>query len=313
MSIGNYTGYATIALLCVVGVLLAWLVVIGVCTRVRVPSCGRCGYEARGLETFRCPECGADLRIAGLRTGWGHLHARGRAWIPCGAWMLLVVIAACFAPLLHVRAPLQSVDHAEWRIEIVPNAHWRRTLQQPNFHRIVCREVVQRRSPTSPVIRHVIALEFHGLLNEHLEAHWQLGSGWVISEPSANHTLRPETRDTQWFAFRDAFQRLSPNSNDEYRMAQVHQLNTMLNESIDGIRRIADGLASAKVYDRSLAADHSTMVHESLILPSANSIWDLPVWMLWLLALTGPPVLIVQRRRRLWREQERLVAEDSAA
>lgn len=225
--------------------------------------------------------------------------------------MLLVVIAACLAPLFHVRAPLQNIDHAEWHIEIVPNAHWRRTLQQPNFHRIVCREVVRRELPTSPIIRHAITLEFHGLLNEYLEARWQLGSVWTIAEPSSNHTLRPETRDTQWLAFRDAFQRLSPNSNDDYRNTQAHQLNTMLNESIDGTRRIAEGLALARVYDQTLAIDHFTMVHESLILPSASSIWDVPVWLLWLLALFGPMVLIVQRRERLWLAQERLVAESA--
>ena len=29
-------------------------------------NCGQCGYAARGLESFECPECGADLREVGI-------------------------------------------------------------------------------------------------------------------------------------------------------------------------------------------------------------------------------------------------------
>lgn len=36
--------------------------------RVSVPSCGKCGYQVEGLEALRCPECGNDLRIVGIKT-----------------------------------------------------------------------------------------------------------------------------------------------------------------------------------------------------------------------------------------------------
>lgn len=36
--------------------------------RVTEPSCGRCRYCVRGLETFTCPECGSDLREVGILT-----------------------------------------------------------------------------------------------------------------------------------------------------------------------------------------------------------------------------------------------------
>lgn len=32
------------------------------------PACGHCGYDVRGLPTFICPECGKDLREAGILT-----------------------------------------------------------------------------------------------------------------------------------------------------------------------------------------------------------------------------------------------------
>ena len=30
-------------------------------------TCGSCGYSARGLSSWHCPECGADLRLVGIR------------------------------------------------------------------------------------------------------------------------------------------------------------------------------------------------------------------------------------------------------
>ncbi|MBX2851079.1 MAG: hypothetical protein KTR15_04955 [Phycisphaeraceae bacterium] len=32
-------------------------------------SCGACGYAVRGLSQLNCPECGADLREAGINKG----------------------------------------------------------------------------------------------------------------------------------------------------------------------------------------------------------------------------------------------------
>ena len=34
--------------------------------RIEVPSCGRCHYPVRGMPTFVCPECGADVRDVGI-------------------------------------------------------------------------------------------------------------------------------------------------------------------------------------------------------------------------------------------------------
>ncbi|MEO0475623.1 MAG: hypothetical protein AAF085_06595 [Planctomycetota bacterium] len=34
-------------------------------------SCGACGYPVRGLEALNCPECGADLRVAGINRSKG--------------------------------------------------------------------------------------------------------------------------------------------------------------------------------------------------------------------------------------------------
>ena len=34
--------------------------------RERAGGCAKCGYRACGLETFRCPGCGSDLREVGI-------------------------------------------------------------------------------------------------------------------------------------------------------------------------------------------------------------------------------------------------------
>lgn len=33
-----------------------------------LPRCGACGYAVRGVKTLTCPECGSDLREAGIVT-----------------------------------------------------------------------------------------------------------------------------------------------------------------------------------------------------------------------------------------------------
>jgi hypothetical protein len=51
--------------LALVAFALAWA---GRRRAVRSASCGSCGYAVAGLEGMRCPECGADLREAGIVT-----------------------------------------------------------------------------------------------------------------------------------------------------------------------------------------------------------------------------------------------------
>ncbi|MEX0654989.1 MAG: hypothetical protein WD534_07455 [Phycisphaeraceae bacterium] len=65
-------GVAVLALGLLLGSLvgLAWLwwrVVRGG-SGSALPSCGKCGYAARGVQSLACPECGADLREVGIVT-----------------------------------------------------------------------------------------------------------------------------------------------------------------------------------------------------------------------------------------------------
>src|SRR5690606_21037158 len=58
----------------------------------REPACGGCGYAVRGLSELRCPECGADLREAGILTPRMLVRWRGSASGLVLAWTLLVVL-----------------------------------------------------------------------------------------------------------------------------------------------------------------------------------------------------------------------------
>ena len=53
-------------LLIIVAVIAALTSVLARRSSVREPSCGRCGYAVEGLNEFRCPECGCDLRKVGI-------------------------------------------------------------------------------------------------------------------------------------------------------------------------------------------------------------------------------------------------------
>lgn len=78
--------------------------------RVRLgpPACGSCGYNTTGLTSFTCPECGADLRVAGITR---NVTARTRAgfaasafllvpaWLICG--MILVAAVSALVPHRH--------------------------------------------------------------------------------------------------------------------------------------------------------------------------------------------------------------------
>ncbi len=67
----------------------------------REPACETCQYPAAGLESFTCPECGSDLRVAGIITPAMEIRRRGSligailAWtIICGLIAYLVFILA---------------------------------------------------------------------------------------------------------------------------------------------------------------------------------------------------------------------------
>jgi hypothetical protein len=76
-------------------------------SRPREPACGVCGYAVHGLPTFECPECGSDLRKAGIVTT-GPL-APVLAWQVALLWLLL---APGFAwvlaqPLHRIAIPME--------------------------------------------------------------------------------------------------------------------------------------------------------------------------------------------------------------
>jgi hypothetical protein len=64
----NIGAWVLLLLLIIAAGTAVWLIVRLRGRRVTDPVCGRCGYAVRGLPTFTCPECGADLREVGILT-----------------------------------------------------------------------------------------------------------------------------------------------------------------------------------------------------------------------------------------------------
>ena len=58
--------YLAAALLIVVLISAVAYHVATLALRRHEPTCGKCGYSARGLSIPECPECGADLREVGI-------------------------------------------------------------------------------------------------------------------------------------------------------------------------------------------------------------------------------------------------------
>ena len=74
---------------------------------VTQPACGNCGYFVRGITTFTCPECGQDLREAGIVTPTS--HAKGWSSDPllrAALWTLLLPIPATILTVAAYESPL---------------------------------------------------------------------------------------------------------------------------------------------------------------------------------------------------------------
>jgi hypothetical protein len=126
------------ALLLIVGVPTVLLVIL--ITRrggrhVGEPACGKCGYAVRGLPTFTCPECGSDLREAGIVTeGQSSMPPAVRGWLLVLIWTLILPIPAFLVTVL--------IGHAAPRLD---STTARKTLEEPRSNAYQRIELVQHR------------------------------------------------------------------------------------------------------------------------------------------------------------------------
>ncbi len=84
-----------------------------------IPSCGRCGYPARGISTLQCPECGADLREVGITTGKERASAAG-CMLPVAFSIAILLIAGVLRPAIDSRLP--TIADYQYQIGITPNS-----------------------------------------------------------------------------------------------------------------------------------------------------------------------------------------------
>ncbi len=74
---------------------------------VDAPSCSRCGYHVAGLTSFTCPECGIDLRGAGIVTRALEMRHRGNLFIAIVAWTVLMLgVGSVFGSILAMTVGL---------------------------------------------------------------------------------------------------------------------------------------------------------------------------------------------------------------
>ena len=98
-------------MLVMMGFAVAVLVRRGASARARVtePSCGKCGYCVRGLQSLVCPECGSDLREVGIITP-GSVKPMS-TWMRLLAWTLFAPLPALLLAQLAAQmiTPWQAV------------------------------------------------------------------------------------------------------------------------------------------------------------------------------------------------------------
>lgn len=60
-----------------------------------VMTCGSCGYDVAGLETFVCPECGKDLRRVGIVAAGEPVRSKPKASLSSRIVLLSIVCIVC--------------------------------------------------------------------------------------------------------------------------------------------------------------------------------------------------------------------------
>eukprot|EP00752_Nemacystus_decipiens_P015798 g14108.t1 len=85
-----------------------------------MPGCGRCGYPTRGITSFECPECGADLREVGIqRPGQGKAAVAG-CLLPIGLTVLILIVASILMPVISSQLPTYRQNSFDLRMS--PNS-----------------------------------------------------------------------------------------------------------------------------------------------------------------------------------------------
>jgi hypothetical protein len=78
-------------------------------SRASEPACGKCGYAVRGLPTFTCPECGADLREVGIVTsGQRTMSPKARGVLLVLLWTLVLPVPAMILSAVALQATPQT-------------------------------------------------------------------------------------------------------------------------------------------------------------------------------------------------------------
>lgn len=68
-------------------------------------TCGACGYAVRGLQSWTCPECGADLQRVGVRPAARDSRRRAKVGFALLAVLLMIVLFLALMVPTRVASP----------------------------------------------------------------------------------------------------------------------------------------------------------------------------------------------------------------
>lgn len=309
-------GIGSFVLLLLSIAIVVWFIVGLVFTRVKGPSCGRCGKPLEDGETLRCSGCEADLRIAGIRTPWIQVRARGRAWHGCIAWLPIVALAGVIAFESDLPAPVHRYKYTYCKGTVHP---YLPTLQQTDldtFGQIEWYEAKGNGDDPVALAHHLLRIQIRGHSGEAGKVAWTVQDGWSFSESSTGYAATPTSDEEVREAIHELLARICPQGPADRVAMQANVLFLQAMDAVHGSRHMSGRMVfdrgEVQVLERSRRGGWEWgYITETRL--SLRGLRDVPIWLAWLALLIVPPALIMWRRRSLWLAQERLVAENSAA
>ncbi len=283
----------------IVGLIVLWIRVFRRAGSA-LPHCRACGYPARGVSTFQCPECGSDLREVGIATAADKALGLGAFLL---AWTLSLILPAFWLTDVVLLELAPRRQHVEARLDLLPQtgARYTATIDARVTHTVRGHggNFSTHSGPPNPSGRPapiVVTMDRWppGVAPDVLEVELMYGGGTVtlthnpatdVTRMSGVRGQTPGAAPLSAERIRSLFEHTGLDTNDPERRVEAEALHDILNAVAAGSPRFTT--------DRYAVGRHIT----GRATQDAASGWGMGLF--WLVVYGAGIVIFVRRRRRL--------------